>query len=638
MTRLHRLRRSSSICILAAAFVLAGVSAAAAEQPVVEWSVRPASVTAARGQAIKVEVVAAIPDGWHIYSTKHYGANGPAVFPTAISVGSGSVVKVAGEITYPKPTLIKQDAFDVEMFEKSATFAVPLQVNADAKPGDYKVALTVDSQICSDTACVPSFGKTVSFALRVTEEQAGAAPAAAVSAPAFGTRDEIERARQSGLLAYLVLALSMGAAALLTPCVFPMIPITVSFFTKRKETSRARSIRDAAVYALGIVLTFIGLGFLFTLLMGATGIRDFAANPWVNLFIAAVFVVFALNLLGSFEIQLPGFILERLSSASRPGQGIGAVLLMGLVFSLTSFTCTVPFIGAALFSATQGQWLWPLVGMFGFATAFSAPFFVLALFPPLLKALPKSGGWLNSVKVVMGFLELAAAMKFLSQSDLAWRWGFLTREVFVSVWIALAVLTAFYLLGRIQFPHDTPLPHIGAVRALFATAFLSLGFWLTTGLFGQPLGELDAYVPPKPYPGQEVTPSGTGPAAGAGLTWLEDWDSALAEAQRSGKPLFVDFTGYTCTNCRWMETNMFSQPEVSQLLTGFVRVQLHADGRKDAHEIARSLRNRKIQEERFKTVALPFYAIISPDDKVLATFPGLTRDVGTFVAFLKTGK
>lgn len=602
------------------------------EKASIAWGVKDATLTAARGQTIAVELSGTIADGWHIYSTKEYGERGPAVFPTTIQAAPATLVTLNGAVTYPQPKLEKVEGFDVEIIEKTAAFSVPLRVSRTAVPGEHTVTLTIDAQACSESQCVPFFGQTASFRLRVTEaavQEAPPTPQAAVSGAAwFGTREEIEGARQRGLAAYVGLSMSMGAAALLTPCVFPMIPITVSFFTKRRQASRGRALRDAAAYALGIILTFTGLGFLFTLLLGATGITDFAANPWVNLVIAAVFAGLALNLLGAFEIELPAFILNRLSAAARQGEGLGAVLLMGLVFSLTSFTCTVPFVGASLFSATQGEWTWPLAGMFGFAAAFAAPFFVLALFPALLKSLPKAGGWLNSVKVVMGFLELAAALKFLSNTDLVWRWGFLKREVFISAWVALALLTAVYLLGRIQLPHDAAAERTSPLRVLCATGFLALGIWLSTGLLGQPLGELDAYVPPRQYPGEQ---------AGVELNWLEDWDLAFDEAKRTGKPVFVDFSGYTCTNCRWMEMKVLPRPEVVGLLKQFVRARLYTDGRKNVEELARSQRSQRLQQERYHTTALPFYALIRTDGSDIATFPGLTRDVARFTEFLKQG-
>lgn len=629
-------------------FVALGVLAlapqpvAAAETPTLNWSVREATVSAARGQTIRVEVTTPVPERWHLYSAKVYGAGGPAVFATEIKPAqeSETLVKSNGPITYPAPKIIKQDGHDIEVFETSATFTVPLKVNAAATPGDYKVTLVADAQLCSDNACVPVMGKQISFSLRVTdappvqetESPPAAAPPHAMGQQLVGTSDDIERARQEGLWAYLLLSMTLGFAALLTPCVFPMVPITVSFFTKRKHASRGRVILDAAVYGAGIVLTFVGLGFLFTLLLGATGVRVFASNPVVNLGLAAVFIAFAFNLFGAFEIQLPGFLLNRLNRASRQGQGLGAVLLMGLVFSLTSFTCTVPFVGASLFTATQGQFLWPIVGMLGFSFTFALPFFLMALFPSVLSSIPRSGEWLNAVKIVMGFLELAAALKFLSNTDLAWRWGIISRELFISMWIALAILTAVYLLGHIRFAHDTPVESIGALRAIFAAGFLALGLWLTTGLFGRSLGDFDAYVPPQIYPGEEAPARGETP-----LTWHDDWDAAFAEAKRTGQPLFVDFTGLTCTNCRWMEANMFPNPEVRRLLGKYVRVHLYTDDRHDAKGVARSQANERLQQSRYQTVALPFYALVSPDGNDIATFPGLTRDPDEFAAFLRKG-
>jgi thiol:disulfide interchange protein DsbD len=460
----------------------------------------------------------------------------------------------------------------------------------------------------------------------------------------MGSLDDIERAEKEGLMSYLGLAALMGALALLTPCVFPMIPITISFFTKRTQTTRKRSLRDAGLYSVGIILTFTAIGFLFAIILGASGINDFATNPWVNIAIATVFVVLALNLFGMFEIQLPTSLLNRLNrKAQTEGDSIGGVLLMGLVFSLTSFTCTVPFVGGLMVSATAGKWLWPLMGMAVFATVFAAPFFLLALFPAVLKSLPKSGGWLNSVKVVMGFAELAAAIKFFSNADLVWAWGILTREVFLAIWIAIALLTTVYLLGRFRLPHDTPSDSVGPMRVMFAVGSLSIAFWFLTGIFGANLGELDALTPPQFYPGKGNTSplailvhAGSGPGsadatAASEDAWIvDDYAKALKAARETGKPIFVDFTGYTCTNCRWMEKHMFTRSDVAELMKRYVLVRLYTDGRDSVHRV-----NRKMQIDRFKTIALPYYAVISPGDSVIDKFPGMTRKSELFVSFLE---
>jgi thiol:disulfide interchange protein DsbD len=458
-----------------------------------------------------------------------------------------------------------------------------------------------------------------------------------------GGVDEIRRAKEEGLGAYLGLAALAGLLALMTPCVFPMIPITVSFFTKRPHTTRSRAVRDASIYSLGIILTFTAIGFLFAVLVGAAGLNDFAANPFVNIAIAAIFIMLSLNLLGMFEIQIPTSILNSINSKTQEGDGITSVLLMGLLFSLTSFTCTVPFVGGVITAATGGEWLWPLMGMAVFATVFSAPFFVLALFPALLKSLPKSGGWLNSIKVVMGFVEIAAAIKFLSNADLVWQWGVFTRELFLSIWVAISVIITVYLLGRFQLPHDTPVEKVGPLRAVFAVSALAVGFWLLTGLFGGRLGELDAFIAPQEYPGKGNTSlfaslhaSGGGGGKGgesAGLAWMEDdYQKALKTARETGKPMFIDFTGYTCTNCRWMEQNMFTREEISELMKKYVLVRLYTDGRKPVHK-----ENRMMLVNRYKTTALPYYVTVTPQDSLIGKFEGMTREPEQFVQFLRRG-
>jgi thiol:disulfide interchange protein DsbD len=421
--------------------------------------------------------------------------------------------------------------------------------------------------------------------------------------------------------------MTMGAISLATPCVFPMIPITVSYFTKNAEKRKGSGISHALVYCGGIIFTFTGLGLGLAALLGATGINQFAANPWVNLLIAAVFLGFALNLFGMYQIGIPSGVLTRLSGASQ-GRGYASALLMGLTFTLTSFTCTVPFVGTVLVATSQGDWLWPAFGMLGFSLVFSAPFFALALVPQLLKSMPKSGGWLNSVKVTMGFLEVAAAMKFISNVDLVWNWRFFTREVVLAIWIAIAVLAAVYLLGKFRLPHDSPSESIGVVRMVWAMLFLSLGFYLFTGLLGGSLGELDAFLPPRTA--GELMLTGAG-GYGQELTWNTSLATALASAKQQGKPIFIDFTGYTCTNCRWMESNIFPLPAVRAELEKYVRLQLYTDGEGKQYED-----NQNYQKEEFGTVALPLYAILDRDGKKIATFPGMTRKPDEFLRFLRT--
>ena len=345
--------------------------------------------------------------------------------------------------------------------------------------------------------------------------------------------------------------------------------------------------------------------------------------------ITAIFLAFALSLFGAFHIQIPSRLLTRLDAAGRGRGRHAGTLLMGLTFTLTSFTCTAPLVGTLLVMAAGGEWLRPVVGMLGFSAAFAAPFFVLALAPRLISQLPRAGGWLNSVKVVMGLLEVAAAMKFLSNADLVWGWGVFTREVLLATWAAVAALITSYLLGVFRTAHDGDAGRAGAARVLFALASLSLAFFLLTGLFGARLGELESFLPPKSE-GVQLLPTATA-ADRTEPEWIvNDFDAALARARAEGKPVFVDFTGYTCTNCRWMEANMFTRPEVSSEMSRFVLARLYTDGEGEVFE-----RQQRLQQEKLGSVALPLYAVMDAAGNVLASFPGLTRDPTEFLAFLR---
>jgi thiol:disulfide interchange protein len=435
------------------------------------------------------------------------------------------------------------------------------------------------------------------------------------------------------LWSFIWLAMTVGALSLLTPCVFPMVPITVSYFTNHAAGSRRKAVGQAGTYMIGIVLTFTALGMAMALLVGATSLNRFAANPWVNILITGIFLVFALSLFGVFDIGLPPALVNRLDALTRRqgGSQTLATLLMGLTFTLTSFTCTAPFIGTLLVMAAGGDWQWPLVGMLAFSTVFALPFFVLALVPQWMASLPRAGGWLNSVKVLMAFLEVAAAMKFLSNVDLIWGWGIFTHDVVLAVWVVTFVLMALYVLGLFRFAHDPPVKHVGIVRLGVSMVCGTVALWLMTGLVGRPLGELEAFLPPPP----ESLRSGVATSsASSDLPWImNDYPRALAQAKAEHKRVFVDFTGYTCTNCRWMEAEMFPRADVRQELSSFVLVRLYTDGE---GEIFR--RQQQLQQEKYQTVALPFYAVVNADGSPVANFAGLTRDPAEFVAFLKRAK
>jgi thiol:disulfide interchange protein DsbD len=601
----------------------AALFAGEAEEKVV-WTAANGDISGMPDQIINVKLSARIPEGWHMYSFKA----GKSALPLQIRPRPESLFSLAGPITSePSATPVNgnEPKGSMEVYVNEVHFNVPLVIKRSAKAGTYEAALAIRSQICSEHFCmlpeeqIIPLKATINASCEFMQEAPSTAQPAAPLPKAFDPQEGLSRAQSTGLIPYLWLAMLAGFFALLTPCVFPMVPITVSFFMKRPHISRTHAIRDAGIYALGIILSFTGLGFLLALLWGASGVRAFASNPWMNLFVAAVFVLLALNLLGLYQFRLPDRLVNKLDKSSRAGQGLGAVLLMGLVFSLTSFTCTVPFVGAILFAATQGEWRWPLMGMLAFSTVFAAPFFLLALFPTALKSLPKAGSWMNSIKILMGFLEIAAALKFISNADRVEHWGLLPRPVFLLAWVALAIPIFFSLLGRPRLRSQGPPPRLTLLRMTAAAAVLAIVAFLSGGLFGEPLGFLDAYVPPP-----------------VDQSWLEDWNAGLERAKYEHRPMFVDFSGHTCTNCQYMETNMFKRPEIAALLKKFVRVRLWTD---DQVDVELSKHNQELQQQRYKTPALPFYALVSPEGNDLAVFgEGYTEDVRQFEEFLRKGE
>jgi thiol:disulfide interchange protein DsbD len=435
-----------------------------------------------------------------------------------------------------------------------------------------------------------------------------ARPAAAASAPPAQA--------SSGRLGFILLAFGVGLAAIFTPCCFPMIPITVSYFLNKPAGSRGRSLADALLFSLGIVVLFSALGLAATAILGPFGVVQLGSNVWVNTFVAAVFLAFGLSLLGAFELTIPSGVLTRLTVASQGG-GVLGTLLMGLTFSLSAFACVGPFVGTLLAASVSGGGARPFAGMLAFAIGLATPFFFLALFPSYLKRMPRSGGWMERVKVVMGFLVLAAMFKYLSDVDQVMQWNLLTRERFLAAWIVLFGLAGFYLLGLLRLRGSTADDAPGPARLLAGAAFVALAVSLLPGLSGARLGELDAYVPP---------PAALAPAAAA------DYRAALAQARSEGKRVLVSFTGHACTNCRWMESNMFPRPEIAAALKDYVLVELFTDGTDAASE-----RNQALENTKFSTVAIPYYAILDADARVVASFPGLTRDPQEFLRFLRAG-
>ncbi len=601
----------------------------------VQWSLAVEPETAAPGATVLARVTAKLDPGWHLYALS---APKP-IIPTSVRLEDDPAI--ASQTVYQPEAAVKYDEnfqFDVASYENEAVFLLEVRLAPDARPGPLRLSAQTRYQACDNRMCLPPRRATATAQLTIDRSApasqavipAGytrfdpASPAPAALAPPAST--PAGAASSQELAMFLLLAFGFGLAAIFTPCVFPMIPITVSYFLNRPAGSRARSLADAAVFCLGIVVLFSALGLTATAILGPFGIVQLGSNIWVNLFIAVVFAVFALSLLGAFEITIPSGLLTRLDRASQGGGMIGT-LLMGLTFSLTAFACVGPFVGTLLAASVQGGGARPLFGMAAFASGLATPFFFLAVFPAYLKRMPRSGGWLERVKVVMGFLILAAMFKYLSSVDQVLGWNILTRERLLAAWIVLLSLAGLYLLGFLRMKGAKSDEGVGLGRLLTGAALLIFAISLVPGMFGARLGELDAYVP---APAEQAS----APASGGGLVWMKNrYSEALARARSENKLVFVAFGGYACTNCHWMKANMLTRPEVAEAMKDFLLVELYTDGTD-----ADSAQNQALQERKFSTVAIPYYAILDADERVVASFAGLTRDPAEFLAFLGSGR
>lgn len=623
---------------------------------------KPSKLVVKQGEAFEIEFTLNFNKGWHTYSLKEQiGPDGIGPSQTIIDVEPKASIKLNGKIKAPKPIVKYDSGFSVklEKYYAKNTFLLPVIAKKDIDFSKEKLFVTIDLQQCTETSCLtPEFFKIpISNEIFISENiQDKVDTNQVIAEESTLTKNngkdknqesvktesstQIQSKINEGLVPYLLFSMLMGLLALFTPCVFPMVPITVSFFTKRAEKHKGKGLRDSLIYTLGIISTFTGIGLVLSLLFGASAIQDFATNPWLNIAIAVLFVVFALNLFGAFEIQLPTGLLNKLNQKSQQG-GIFSVLLMGLTFSLTSFTCTVPFVGNAIFAVSQGDWFYPVIGMMGFSLVFAIPFFFLALFPSLMNKLPKAGGWMNNIKVVMGLLEIAFAIKFISNADLVWTLGIMPRDIFLSIWIGCSVLITIYILGLFRLPHDSPVQSVGSLRIIWAIIFASITFYLVGGLFGRPLGELDAFLPPPDYnelvgnassnATMEVSKPETNnnKANKSELFWYTNYEEALKVARKENKPLFVDFTGVTCTNCRWMEINMFTKNSVIERFEKMVRVKLFTDRR----TVESDRKNKQMQQERFNSIELPLYVLLTPEEILIGSL-AFTRDEKEFIDFL----
>ncbi len=470
---------------------------------------------------------------------------------------------------------------------------------------------------------------------------------------------------ESSLLGYLIFAFVVGLTSLITPCVFPMIPMTVTFFLKDNQ-SRREGVKKALIFGLSIVVIYTSAGTLFAVLLGTEGLNALATHWAPNLFVFVIFIVFALSFFGLFEINAPYQLVNKADQQAEKG-GLLGIFFMAATLVLVSFSCTVPIVGSVLFLTASGEIIKPVLAMFFYALAFAIPFTLFAVFPEWIKSLPKSGGWLNSVKVTLGFLELALCWKFFSIADQAYHWGLLDREINIAIWIVIFGLLGIYFLGKIQLPGDSPVEKVTVPRLLLATLVFSFVIYLIPGMWGAPLKMLAGYLPPASTHDFDLVALTRERRMDEvcdepkyadflhfphGLQGYFDYEQALACARQQNKPLFIDFTGHGCTNCREMEAVVWSDPQVlNRLSHDFVVVALYVDDKTELPEsewytssydnkVKKSIgkQNADLQIRNLENNAQPFYVLVGKDERVLAWPYGYDRSVEKFVGFLEQGK
>ena len=640
MSRGHRIRLLLLLLTVVTAASFAQTNKRKPKYDPVQWSLEIQPATAAPGERAVARLTATIEEGWRLYApTTPKG--GP--IPTELTLTDSAAVE-GWKVYQPKPKTKLDPNFgqETQTYHDEVVFLFDLTLSGNAELGTVELETNTRYNVCNDRLCLPPVRKTASASFTIaanSSEQATAipggymeakpaseAPALAAVTPARGA-PIVPSPNQEGFIQFAAVAFGFGLLAIFTPCVFPMIPITMSYFVSTNTGSRRQSVIQAITFCAGVIILFTGIGAAVSALIGPFGLSQLGSSVPVNLLIAAVFIAFGLSLLGVFEITVPSGALTSLNKVSNRG-GLLGTLVMGLVFALASFACTGPFIGALLAGSIQGDQSWPIFGMLMFSSGLALPFFFLALFPAYLSRMPKSGGWLARTKITMSFLIFAAALKYLSNVDQVYQWYILTRERYLAVWIVLLAMAGFYLLGMLRIGDDES-GSVGAGRLGLGGLFLVLAVSLIPGMFGARLGELDAYVPSPEYSG--LTNAGFG--AAENNPWIkDDYAKALELARESGKPLLVSFTGYTCTNCHWMKANMFTRPEIAAALVGLVLLELYTDGANDV-----SKASQQMQLDRYGTVAIPYYAIIRPDESVMAEFAGRTRDTEEFLQFLTSG-
>tara|TARA_R110002050_G_scaffold147559_2_gene273396 strand:- start:150 stop:2273 length:2124 start_codon:yes stop_codon:yes gene_type:complete len=597
---------------------------------------------------------------------------GTVVFKQVIEKLSTKPFEIKAEFVYQtcnEATCLPPEYTDHVFKIKGAKKPVPdvVETSADDNPNQNdpniaEEAAEEEAELEVDATEVPGEKLEIDY----TEEKENHEPVASEAGSEINSDTEKEGGRS--MLGIFILAFLGGLAALLTPCVFPMIPLTVSFFTKQSKT-RAKGITNAIIYGLAIIVLYTLLGLLITVVFGSDALNAFSTNPWVNLGFFVLLVVFAISFFGAFEITLPSSWVNKTDQASDKG-GIVGIFFMAFTLALVSFSCTGPIIGTLLVEAASGGFQGPLIGMFGFSLALALPFALFAAFPGWLNSLPKSGGWLNSVKVVLGFIELAFAFKFLSTADLVWQAGILPREWFLAIWIAIFSLLTLYLLGKFRMPHDSPNDKVSVFKLILAIITLSFTLYLIPGLWGAPLKLISGFPPPMFY---SESPNGIGGGGAAtivssteeipdgadpdhcphNINCFHDFETGRAYAKKVGKPILLDFTGWGCVNCRKMEEQVWSDPKVlERLKNDFVLISLYVDEREELAEEEkyvsevtgkniRTIGNKwsDFQIEHFKSNSQPQYLILGHESMLpLNGSTAYDPDIQLYVDWLEEGQ
>lgn len=618
----------------------------------VTWTVAVIPEEVVSGEAFEAVIEADISEGW-----KMYALDSPRPSFAVEFTWEEEGLLLTGPMRQSTPVEAHDPWFDaaVRYFTEQARFTAPFRIGEDTPAGNRPLNGVARFMICTEEVCLPPtpaplqavvhvtgggpvaqgfvsgagavVGNDGNDSLRSAPDLTGGAPP--VLSPDSAAADGAD-AHAGGLWRFILLAIGAGLASLLTPCVFPMIPLTVSWFSGH-ASKRSESVRMALAFGAAIILTFTALGLLAASLLGAAGAHTIAANPWINLLIGAIFAVFALSLLGMFELTLPGRFVNYFNRQGNARSGYTGTFFMGLTLTLVHFSCTVPFVGGLLALATAtGEWTYPVIGMVVFSATFAVPFVAFALFPKALQSVPGTGSWMHRIQVTLGFVELAAALKFLSNADLVMGWGLISRPVAIALAMVIFGLAGFYLLGKIRMPHESASRPVGVGGLLFAAAFLGISLYMLPGLFGAPLPGIDAWLPPA-----QATEAGSGvfsERADQESVWSENIDAAFEQAQGIRKPVFIDFTGYTCANCRQMETGVFrKEPVASMLRDDFVLLRLYTDARDTGPAF------REYQIALAGTVALPTYVIADPYTGALLHRHSGIASVSEFAEFLQQG-